>query len=97
MVFAESRRYFVERRILERMAETGDTSFASFFARLRGNIDGEIETFVNALTVNETYFYREDYQLACLTSNLLADRIRAKPKDAPLRIWSVPCSTGEEP
>jgi chemotaxis protein methyltransferase CheR len=32
-----------------------------------------------------------------LASNLLEDRARAKPYQAPLRIWSVPCSTGEEP
>ena len=39
------------------------TSFASYFAQLRGDLDGEIEQFVNAFTVNETYFYREDHQL----------------------------------
>ena len=37
---------------------------------------GEIEQFVNAFTVNETYFYREEHQLACLTADLLAARIR---------------------
>ena len=41
--------------------------------------DGEIEQFINAFTVNETYFYREDHQLRCLTNDLLADRVRTKP------------------
>ena len=31
------------------------------------DLRGEIEQFVNAFTVNETYFYREEHQLACLT------------------------------
>ena len=57
----------------------------------------EIEQFVNAFTVNETYFYREDHQLACLTSDLLAARLQTKPRGEQIRIWSVPCSTGEEP
>jgi chemotaxis protein methyltransferase CheR len=97
MPFTEARRYFVERRVVERMAQTGAVSFASYFARLRGDLDGEIERLINALTVNETYFYREDYQLACLTSDLLRERLKVKPRGEAVRIWSMPCSTGEEP
>jgi len=79
------------------MAVTGSGTFVSYFARLRSDLDGEIEQFINAFTVNETYFYREDYQLRCLTSDLLAARLRMKgPRDV-IRLWSVPCSTGEEP
>ena len=97
MTFNESRRYFVDRRVADRMAATGATSFASYFARLRGDLDGEVEQFINAFTVNETYFYREDHQLQCLTSSLLAERLQVKPPGEGVRIWSVPCSTGEEP
>ena len=97
MIFEQSRRYFVERRIAERMAATKSTSFASYFARLRGDIDREVEQLVNAFTVNETYFYREDHQLQCLTSDLLRERLAVKPPGETIRIWSVPCSTGEEP
>ncbi len=97
MTFNESRRYFVDRRVADRMAATGATSFASYFARLRGDLDGEVEQFINAFTVNETYFYREDHQLQCLTQNLLAERLKVKPPGEGMRIWSVPCSTGEEP
>ena len=97
MIFEQSRRYFVERRIAERMAATKSTSFASYFARLRSDIDREVEQLVNAFTVNETYFYREDHQLRCLTSDLLRERLSVKPPGESIRIWSVPCSTGEEP
>ncbi len=97
MVFSEAKRYYVERRVLERMSATGSGTFASYFARLRTDAQGEIEQFVNAFTVNETYFYREEHQLKCLTTDLLTDRIRHKRKGDPVRIWSAPCSTGEEP
>jgi len=97
MSFSEPKRYYVERRIAERMIATEAMSFASYFARLRTDVDGEVEHFVNAFTVNETYFYREDHQLRCLTTNLLAERVAAKGPSAAIRIWSVPCSTGEEP
>jgi len=97
MVFAESKRYYVQRRVRDRMGATGATSFVSYFARLRSDFEREIEQFVNAFTVNETYFYREDHQLRCLTNDLLAERVRRRPRSESIRIWSVPCSTGEEP
>lgn len=97
MVFTEARRFYVERRVVERMTATGSGSFAGYFAQLRSDTQGEVEQFVNAFTVNETYFYREDHQLSCLTSDLLAARLRVKKRGEAIRIWSVPCSTGEEP
>jgi chemotaxis protein methyltransferase CheR len=96
MVFADSKRYYVQRRIDERMAATKSESFGSYFARLRSDVGAEIEHFINACTVNETYFYREGHQLQCLTADLLAERTKDK-RDGAIRIWSVPCSTGEEP
>jgi chemotaxis protein methyltransferase CheR len=97
MVFTETKRYYVERRVTERMASTGSTTFGGYFAFLRGDLSNEIEMFINAFTVNETYFYREDHQLRCLTADLLRHRTAAKAPAEPIRIWSVPCSTGEEP
>jgi chemotaxis protein methyltransferase CheR len=52
---------------------------------------------VNAFTVNETYFFREEHQLKCLADSLMQDVLRRKRSDEPIRIWSLPCSTGEEP
>jgi chemotaxis protein methyltransferase CheR len=97
MVFTETKRYYVERRIGERMAATGATSFPGYFARLRSDHAGEVEQVINAFTVNETYFYREDHQLKCLTEDVLRLRTAVKPRSQAVRIWSVPCSTGEEP
>lgn len=97
MLFTESKRYYVERRISDRMSALALPSFAAYFARLRSGMDGEIEKFINAFTVNETYFYREEHQLRSLSSDLLNERVHAKPAPRSLRIWSVPCATGEEP
>jgi chemotaxis protein methyltransferase CheR len=97
MIFTEAKRYYVERRVNERMKATGARSFASYFGILRVNAQGENEHFVNALTVNETYFYREEHQLRCLSTDLLPERIGNKRGGETIRIWSVPCSTGEEP
>jgi chemotaxis protein methyltransferase CheR len=97
MVFNETKRYYVQRRLDDRMAATKTATFALYFAQLRSDHSGEIEQFINAFTVNETYFYREEYQLQCLTNDMLGECVARKPDGGNVRIWSAPCSTGEEP
>jgi chemotaxis protein methyltransferase CheR len=97
ITFDESKRYFIDRRLAERMSATAAETFASYFALLRTDFEDEVEQLINAITVNETYFYREDYQLRCLVSDLLPERLKVKRPGDAVRIWSIPCSTGEEP
>ena len=75
-VVCRDKRYYIDRRLAERIAATGSASFQSYFAMLRSDADQEIEHLVNAFTVNETYFYREEHQLRCMTSDLLGSAIR---------------------
>jgi chemotaxis protein methyltransferase CheR len=97
MSFDDNKRYYIDRRLAERIAATASSSFQSYFATLRSDANREIEHLVNAFTVNETYFYREDHQLRCMTSDLMGDITSRKKAGDPIRIWSIPCSTGEEP
>jgi chemotaxis protein methyltransferase CheR len=96
MSYGEAKRYFIERRITDRMALVGAPSFASYMSMLRGG-GPETEHLINSFTVNETYFYREDRQLVCLSRSLLPEIIARRTPGDLVRIWSVPCATGEEP
>ena len=96
MLFGESKRYYIDRRVAERQMVTGHRSFADYFAVLRSE-RSELELLINAFTINETYFYREEHQLRCLSNSLLPILIQDKVPGDKLRIWSVPCSSGEEP
>ncbi|PVM82933.1 CheR family methyltransferase [Caulobacter endophyticus] len=95
MLFGESKRYYIERRVADRMAATGCASFGAYFGVLRAE-PAEREALINAFTVNETYFYREEHQLACLSRDLLPDLAGKRRPGDKIRIWSAPCSTGEE-
>ena len=97
MSFTESKRYFIDRRLEDRMAATGSSSFQEYFSLLRTDADHEIEHLINSFTVNETYFYREDHQFRCMTASLLDAIVHQKEPGGTVRIWSIPCSTGEEP
>ena len=96
--FNEQKRYFVERRLVDRIAATGSDGFRDYFGLVRFQTSGEErQHLVNAMTVNETYFFREDYQFAALTGGVLPLLARGRAADDPIRIWSLPCATGEEP
>lgn len=96
--FDEGKRYFVDRRLMERIEATGAGSFRSYFVALRFEADGrEMQQLVNAMTVNETYFFREAYQFDCMVNHLLDELVARKPPGSRIRIWSIPSSTGEEP
>ncbi len=98
IIFAENKRYFVERRILDRMDATKSSSFRDYFALVRFETAGqEMQCLVNAMTVNETYFFREDYQFDALVNGILPEVAGKKKRGDTIKIWSLPCSTGEEP
>lgn len=96
--FDASKRYFVDKRLLERMELTGHETFRSYFIMLRFQASGEeLQALTNVMTVNETYFFRESYQFDCMVNSLLPDLVTRKTDGDPLRIWVIPSSSGEEP
>jgi chemotaxis protein methyltransferase CheR len=96
--FDDGKRYFVDKRLVERIEATGADDFRSYFIALRFETRGlELQQLVNAMTVNETYFFREAYQFDCMVNDMLAEVVKRKRPGGRIRIWSVPSSTGEEP
>lgn len=57
---------------------------------------GEWDIVVELLTINETYFYREDKQLTVYEKDILPRLFETNPGRS-LKVWSAACSTGEEP
>lgn len=95
--FGENKRYFVDRRLTQRMRETGRTSFRSYLTFVKFETSQqELQRLVDLMTVNETYFYREAFQFDCLVRDVLGECLTNRRGHGPLRIWSMPCSTGEE-
>ena len=95
--FAPTKRYFVDKRIGACVAASGHPDFRTWFAALRLGVDHElVQAAINRLTVNETYFLREEYQFDALIRTVLPRLVRDRD-DRPIRILSLPCSTGEEP
>jgi chemotaxis protein methyltransferase CheR len=91
IVFDDRKRYFVENRVKEHMEELGISSLKEYIYRLK--IDkNTLKDFISKITVNETYFYREYYHLKAL-----AYLVQREKFGFPVKVLSIPCSTGEEP
>ena len=96
MSYGEGKRYYIERRVAQRVAQSGAASFSDYMGLLRADA-AEAARLVNSFTVNETYFYREEHQLRCLGRSILPEVVARRGPGDLVRIWSNPCSTGEEP
>lgn len=97
--FDEKKLYYVEKRVKARMRAVGVDSFRAYFAWMRFDTSGrELQELLNALTVNETYFFREYQQLRCFAEEVIPEILENKTDQNPkrIRIWSAGCSTGEE-
>lgn len=98
MYFDDGKRYFVDKRLQERIESTGSISFRDYFVMLRFQASGdELQQLINTMTVNETYFFREEYHFACMVKSMLPEIVSNKKDKEAIRIWSMPCSSGEEP
>lgn len=98
IVLTVEQRPVIERRLRERLSVHGLQSFAEYHQLLRSPDRGreELDETIDAVTVNETYFCREDFQLSALQNEILPI-LRTPPMNrTDLAIWSAGCSTGEE-
>jgi chemotaxis protein methyltransferase CheR len=96
--FDEGSAYLFDRRLGERVAALDLPSFDEYYKFLRFNVRGraELEEAIEALTTNETYFMRQEYQLTAFRDELLPKLARANADKRRLVVWSAGCSTGEE-
>jgi len=100
-IFLEESKHYdkINKFILARLDQLDLDGFRKYFFRLRFE-DGdssEFQELMNAVTVNETYFFREHDQFEVLVNDVLPQLHALRPSNEPLRILSSPCSTGEEP
>ncbi|AGX87285.1 CheR family methyltransferase [Candidatus Symbiobacter mobilis] len=95
--FEQTKRYFVDKRLEERIEATNSGSFRNYFTMLRFEASGEeLQHLTNLMTVNETYFFREEYQFQCLVKSILPELTKSKRDRKPIRVWVIPSSSGEE-
>jgi chemotaxis protein methyltransferase CheR len=88
----------LERRLKERLSALGISRFNEYyqFLKFSSGATSELDEAVDLLTTNETYFFREDYQLRAFKNEVLPILATDAASRRRLSIWSAGCSTGEE-
>lgn len=76
----------------ERLTQTGQT-ITEYLQTVKVSREEHI-LFIDTITINETYFFREEKHFQVLKSTVFPELARTKQK--PLSIWSSACSSGEE-
>lgn len=81
-------------RLAKRLKHYSLDSYHDYLHLLKsGEQPAELQTALDLLTTNETYFFREPKHFDFLQQRILAER----QPGSPFRVWSAACSSGEEP
>jgi chemotaxis protein methyltransferase CheR len=99
--FPEKKKYLLEGRLVKRLQVLKLGHFEDYLHLLKygQQKECEFEFLCNMVTINETFFFRNDAQIDAFQKKFAEEVIEAKKayNNRTLRIWSTACSSGEEP
>lgn len=96
-VLDPSRDYLFETRLSKLLRNQGMTQLQELVLRLRSRRDPALErSIAEAMTINETSFFRDARPFELLRLEVLPKLIEARRHTRGLRFWSAACSTGQE-
>ena len=94
----DSKAYLVATRLVALAQREGVTTVSELVARLRADRGEELgRKVVEAMTTNETSFFRDLLPFEMLQRVLIPELIQRRARQRSLNIWSTACSTGQEP
>ena len=98
IVLPKGKEYLVESRLNPLSRKEGYDNLDSFLTALRTNgaVRKHGDLIVDALTTNETFFFRDIHPFAALEKTILPELIARKASERHISIWSGASSTGQE-
>jgi chemotaxis protein methyltransferase CheR len=94
IVLGENKQYLVTSRLTRLIAENNIESFSALMRHIK--TDSSLRhRIMDAMTTNETSWFRDVYPFDILKEKLLPELAKSQPRQ--VRIWSAACSTGQEP
>ncbi|MDR3377353.1 MAG: protein-glutamate O-methyltransferase CheR [Verrucomicrobiae bacterium] len=99
LVIGPDKEYLVETRLAPLAAQAGCGTLTAYIRKLRHEprVNGIHHRAVEALTTNETFFFRDHHPFEALRRQVLPALLRQRAGTRRLTIWSAACSTGQEP
>ncbi len=98
LVLTRDKAYLLESRLLPVARKWSLKTLADLATAVRGQADtGMVRDVVEAMTTNESFFFRDVKPFDQFKSFVLPHLLRARAATRSIRIWSAACSSGQEP
>jgi chemotaxis protein methyltransferase CheR len=98
LVIEDGKEYLVEARLSPIARKEGFQSLQDLIGHLRGQSYSALHRkVVEAMTINETSFFRDWRPYEALRKAILPDVLQKRAATKQLNIWSMACSSGQEP
>jgi len=94
---SSDKQYLVESRLIPLARRNGLAGIAELVGSLRGGSDPLDKEVVEAMTTNETFFFRDKAPFDHLSETIFPALVKARADRRALRIWCAASSTGQEP
>jgi chemotaxis protein methyltransferase CheR len=91
------KQYLVESRLIPLARRAGLPGIPELVAKIKTGAEALTSDVVEAMTTNETFFFRDKIPFDHLRETILPALVQARASRRSLRIWSAACSTGQEP
>jgi chemotaxis protein methyltransferase CheR len=97
LVLDPDKDYLVTSRLGRLASDQGDADITRLLQRVRTGRDPALRTVIaNAMTIQETYFFRDPWLFNSLRDEVLPALVRARAEERVLRIWCAASATGQE-
>ena len=98
LVLSADKQYLVESRLLPLARRAGLASLSELVHKLKGpNTEAQIGEVVEAMTTNETFFFRDKIPFEHFRDTIVPSLLVARASQRRLRIWCSAASSGQEP
>ena len=98
LVLSNEKQYLIDSRLLPVARKAGLASIAALVTKLRDPREAQLaDAVVEAMTTNESFFFRDKLPFDHLVQKMLPDLIEKRAAARRLRIWCAAASTGQEP
>jgi len=97
LVLSAEKQYLVESRLTPLVRKAGLASLGELVAKIRTNDERLIVDVVEAMTTNESFFYRDKIPFDHFREAIMPGLISARATQRRIRIWCAAASTGQEP
>jgi chemotaxis protein methyltransferase CheR len=97
LMLSADKQYLVESRLTPLARKAGVATLTELVAKLKSNNERLIVDVVEAMTTNESFFYRDKIPFEHFTNAVMPSLLAARAKERRIRIWCAAASTGQEP